>query len=187
MTGTEPWRRDILFGEPRIEAEGDTVRVLAVWRTKPARAGAARWRRFDRATGARVDDPSLDLPFSLENLRRLVPRPLDHCARCQRLPAHASTLTKHGETTGEIPTGYRLVPFFSWGATWPRMCVDRCEECNALYYQDSEYEFLIGGSEDSQQIRRMTVDEFLEMPELTWPKEGWRLCRTADCWALYED
>ena len=187
----ESWRRDVAYGEPRVEPDGDSFRVLAVWQTKASRIGAARWRRFDRA-GNRIDDRSLELPFSIENLRTLCPPQREHCARCKRLPAYASTLTKHGETHGEIPSGYRLVSFFSWGARWPRMSVDRCEECTALYYQDSEYEFLIGGSEDSQQIRRMTVDEFLDMAELTWPDASWKICRTVDplgaeCWALFED
>jgi hypothetical protein len=85
---------------------------------------------------------------------------VEDCSICRKIPAYCSRLEKGGELVGDdIPEDVnRLEGFLDSVKGW-RGDVMRCPECHRPYYYESEYEFLIGGSEDTWSYRRVDPEE----------------------------
>ncbi len=101
-------------------------------------------------------------PYSLRALRELA-TPLvavDECAVCKTIPAYCSRFEKGGELLSDnIPEAVaRLEGFIPALHGW-RGSIDRCAVCHRLYEYDVEYEFLIGGSEDTISYKRIEAEE----------------------------
>jgi anti-sigma regulatory factor (Ser/Thr protein kinase) len=85
---------------------------------------------------------------------------LEACSICSKIPMHCSRFEKGGDLVNDdIPpeTG-KLVSFLSPLPHW-RGEILQCPECHQPYWYESEYEFLIGGSEDTWTYRRSPPEE----------------------------
>lgn len=85
---------------------------------------------------------------------------VEACPICSKIPRHCSRFEKGGELVADdIPPEVKHLEGFLGALRGWRGEVMRCPSCHRPYWYDSEYEFLIGGSEDTWTYRRMEVDE----------------------------
>lgn len=112
---------------------------------------------------------SQSLPFSLDALRRICSvqptRALEDCPVCGKIPDYAVRFQKGGivERDNVPPEVKRLRFFLDYGPDVGVAHVAQCPECSRLYDCRHEYEFLIGGSEDTESYERITADKLLKM------------------------
>lgn len=86
--------------------------------------------------------------------------PIEACAICSKIPEDCSRFDKGGETRNDdIPPETEQLVDYLGHVDGVRGSIKRCPTCRRTYWYDSEYEFLIGGSEDSWRYTRMEVDE----------------------------
>jgi hypothetical protein len=113
---------------------------------------AAYWSREERYERA-----------ALEHLDRvwgaIAPRlmPISDCEICRRLDEEETSFVKRGredEATHLPPEAARLLPLVEGQAS-----IRRCPICRTVYNYQTCYEFLIGGSEDEEKLRRLTPDQ----------------------------
>jgi hypothetical protein len=131
------------------------------------------------------------LPFSDENLRLALPpprKPRAECATCTKLGPYVSRLERGGELQSDtIPDEVRgLREFMRLGENVSTTWVERCSECDGLFYAERSYEYLVTGSEDSESHRALTHDELVELPEVSWARvPGAELHQFADgTWSI---
>jgi hypothetical protein len=88
------------------------------------------------------------------------------CSICSKIPLHCSRFEKGGELVGDDipPEVGKLVGFLPSLPHW-RGEILRCPECHRPYWYESEYEFLVGGSEDTWTYRRPPPEELF--------RDGW--------------
>lgn len=54
-------------------------------------------------------------------------------------------------------------------AQWVRTnWIEICPTCDGLYYVETSYEFLIGGSEDLDSYERILSEAVVKLPEISW-------------------
>ena len=84
---------------------------------------------------------------------------VEDCTICSKISAHCSRYEKSGELVSDtIPSEVsKLEGLIDALAHW-RGSISRCPECHRPYWYDYEYEFLIGGSEDTWTYRRTDPD-----------------------------
>ena len=85
------------------------------------------------------------------------------CSICSQLAEREYATQKFGweeddthmpAASGQLETVKDLKPDSS-----RNMILKRCPECGKYYLYESDYEYLAGGSEDSQQLTRLSEDE----------------------------
>jgi hypothetical protein len=87
------------------------------------------------------------------------------CPVCGDMPDHCRDYTKGGETLVDTvpPSTTRLVtvgaPFYNQETSGSNWCLLQCPACGTYYDWDFEYEYLVNGSEDDINIRRLSADE----------------------------
>lgn len=135
--------------------------------------------------------PVTILPFSLAGLRAILPEPsvpLDQCGICSQIAPHVTRLVKGGDVARDDipPATAQLRCFLRLGANVNTVWVGVCPTCHRLYYVEHSYEFLIGGSEDYDAYQRLTADEVVDLPEVSWVVPGdSELHQSADgSWAI---
>src|SRR5262245_49142278 len=106
-----------------------------------------------RQRGMRPDTPVRVLPFSLENLRSVLPTPkvsMPECPICQAVNGGGASLIKGGDLEYDtIPDAVQHLQYFMrLGEHVETNWLNICPQCDRLYYCEESYEFLIGGSED---------------------------------------
>lgn len=77
--------------------------------------------------------------------------------------------------TGALPEAVgRLREYMRLGENVATNWLEICPECDALYYAERSYEFLIGfgGSEDYESYARITPEAVLELPEVSWARKS---------------
>jgi hypothetical protein len=126
-------------------------------------------------SGAGAERPARVVPLTDEHLRAALPSsrtPADECPICRAIGGRVSRLEKVGyPAQGTIPEAVgRLQEFMRLGEQVATTWLERCPACDALYYVERSYEFLIGGSEDYESYTRITPDEVLELPEVSWAR-----------------
>jgi len=88
---------------------------------------------------------------------------ISHCSICSRLGEIETSFSKYGSDDPDRllpPEASRLVPLSppdSYDAE--RHHVRRCPECGTFYRYDQSYEYLVNGSEDEEELRRLTPTE----------------------------
>jgi uncharacterized C2H2 Zn-finger protein len=85
---------------------------------------------------------------------------LDACAICAHIPGYCSRFEKAGELVSDnLPAEVgQLEGFIDELRGW-RGCILRCPTCHRLYRNESEYEYLVGGSEDTYSYERVEPEE----------------------------
>lgn len=85
---------------------------------------------------------------------------VDACTICRAIPVHCSRLEKGGELVGDDipPEVTKLVGFLPPLVGW-RGEILQCPECRRPYWYETEYEYLVGGSEDTWTYRRTPPEE----------------------------
>lgn len=99
----------------------------------------------------------IEVPKTWAAFRALVEptMPLEACATCSAIGPYCSRFEKHGEVADNIPPAVAgLDTLMETQRGW-RGNVDWCRTCHRLYWYEVEYEFLVGGSEDTTSYRRM--------------------------------
>jgi hypothetical protein len=86
--------------------------------------------------------------------------PLEECEICRAIPKSCSRFEKGGDVERDTipPEASRLVGFLP-EIQAQRGEVKRCPICNRMYFYEYEYEFLVGGSEDTYSYERLELDE----------------------------
>ena len=78
------------------------------------------------------------------------------CSICSKIPRHCSRFEKGGELVGDdIPPEVKELGSLIPSVRGWRGELLQCAQCRSVYWYDSEYEFLIGGSEDTWTYRRV--------------------------------
>src|SRR5687768_7696480 len=93
------------------------------------------------------------LPFSLENLRSVLPTPRVEaaaCNVCSAIGGYVSKMVKGGELESDTipPAVGNLRYFMELGEHVKSNWLEICSECDRLYYCEKSYEYLVWGSED---------------------------------------
>lgn len=85
---------------------------------------------------------------------------IEACSICSKIPTYCSRFEKGGELVADdIPDEVKRLEAFLGPLPHYRGDVMRCPECHRPYYYESEYEFLVGGSEDTWSYRRYEPEE----------------------------
>ena len=86
--------------------------------------------------------------------------PLEACAICTKIPTYCMRFEKGGDLESDNipPEAAQLVTLLGH-VQGCRGEIKRCPTCHRMYWYDSEYEFLVGGSEDTWQYERKELDE----------------------------
>jgi len=86
--------------------------------------------------------------------------PLEACAICTKIPTYCMRFEKGGDLESDNipPEAAQLVTLLGH-VPGCRGEIKRCPTCHRMYWYDSEYEFLVGGSEDTWQYERKELDE----------------------------
>lgn len=113
----------------------------------------------------------MTVPLTLQAFRAFCGAPamaVEACPICRDIPRSCSRFEKGGELQHDTipPAVGQLQGFLDEQRGW-RGNVLRCPTCHRLYWYESEYEFLIGGSEDTWSYQRMEVDELFRSPWFT--------------------
>ncbi len=88
---------------------------------------------------------------------------ISHCSICSRLGEIETSFSKYGSDDPDRllpPEASRLVPLTppdTYDAE--RHHVRRCPECGIFYRYDQSYEYFVNGSEDEEELRRLTPTE----------------------------
>lgn len=86
------------------------------------------------------------------------------CSLCRSLKDHESAYQKYGweddntylpAAAGQLKTVIDLKP----GNTSRQLILRQCPECRTYYLYRTDYEFLVGGSEDEEHLTRLTDEE----------------------------
>ncbi len=103
------------------------------------------------------------VPVTLSALRTACGEPtmsLEACPICSRIPAHCSRFEKGGDVQhDDIPPEVSRLEGWIGAIPHRRGEIQRCPTCHRLYWYESEYEFIYGGSEDTYTYRRLSVDQ----------------------------
>ncbi|MGC4116846.1 MAG: hypothetical protein QM765_20250 [Myxococcales bacterium] len=109
-----------------------------------------------------------ELPLNDENLRSVLPaprKPMSECANCRAIGGPVSRLDKGDEEGRPLPAAVgKLVYFMGLGEHVNTNWLERCPECDALYYAERSYEFLMNGSETYESHEPISADGVLELP-----------------------
>ena len=85
---------------------------------------------------------------------------VETCSICSKIPVYCSRFEKGGDLVGDnIPEEVKQLEGFLDGPTGWRGEIMRCPESHHLYFYESEYEFLVGGSEDTWSYKRVEPEE----------------------------
>lgn len=87
------------------------------------------------------------------------------CEICRELRPVQTSLYKFGRDDGDTPlppTALRLVPAGPAGSEERSRQLRRCPLCGTLYSYETRYEYLVNGSEDEEELRRLTEAEARE-------------------------
>lgn len=103
----------------------------------------------------------IEVPKTWAAFRALVEPtlPLEACATCTAIGGYRSRFEKHGEVSDDIPSAVQGLEGFMESQRGWRGSVEWCKICHRLYWYEVEYEFLVGGSEDTTSYRRMEPEE----------------------------
>ncbi len=83
------------------------------------------------------------------------------CVTCQALPASCYALSSATRPGRLPPQAYAILPRWVGDLQVDRKhALLRCRRCETPYRYDTDYEFLVGGSEDAEELRRLAVDEW---------------------------
>ena len=112
-------------------------------------------------------------PFSLENLRSVLPEPtmpVESCSICQSIGRGGARLYKSGELEYDtIPPGVQNLDYFMrLGEHVQTNWLEICPQCKRLYYCEESYEYLVNGSEDYESYSPLAPDQILELAEVSW-------------------
>ncbi|MGC4042987.1 MAG: hypothetical protein QM758_04215 [Armatimonas sp.] len=146
-------------------------------------------RRGDQTSPIQV------LPFSLENLCTALPTPktpLDDCPICKAIGGGGASLVKGGELEYDtIPDGVQnLTYFLRLGEYVETNWLERCPQCERLYYCENSYEFLIGGSEDYESCSIVSPEDVLKLAEVSWANatgQGELHAYADGTWAIFRE
>jgi hypothetical protein len=85
---------------------------------------------------------------------------LEACEICSKIPARCSRFEKGGDVENDDipPEASQLVPHLG-PVSGHRGEIKRCPICDRTYWYDHEYEFIVGGSEDTWAYVRLELDE----------------------------
>ena len=87
------------------------------------------------------------------------------CSICSRIPEKDSEFWVGGQlrTTPLVKAVSQLeivgAPYFNDDTLHSHSCLKRCPECGAIYKWEFEYEYLVGGSEDTITLTRLGTEE----------------------------
>jgi hypothetical protein len=133
---------------------------------------------------------SPSLPFSIEAVRRICSvtptRPLQECPVCSRIPDYAVRHEKGGTVERDnVPPEVKHLRFFlDYGPDVGVAHVAQCPECSRLYNCRHEYEFLIGGSEDTESYERVAADDIVKMEFWAYLKGAAELRPDGGAWQV---
>jgi protein-arginine kinase activator protein McsA len=92
------------------------------------------------------------------------------CSICSQIADEETADQKHGdeENNTYLPVAsheLKVIKDFTYGSRQKQL--KRCPECKTYYFYRTDYEFLIGGSEDEEYLNRLTDAEakkYLDRP-----------------------
>lgn len=113
------------------------------------------------------------LPFSLENLRAVLPTPQKEavdCSVCKAIGGGGSKLVisdtvQYDNTPAAVS---QLRYFMSLCEYNFHNTLLICPLCDRLYNNEVSYEYLVGGSEDCDSYSPITLEEVLLLPQVSW-------------------
>ncbi|MBA3499640.1 MAG: hypothetical protein M4D80_00380 [Myxococcota bacterium] len=85
---------------------------------------------------------------------------IEACEICSKIPKRCSRFEKGGDVENDDipPEAERLVPYLG-PVSGHRGEIKRCPTCSRTYWYDHEYEFIVGGSEDTWAYVRLEPEE----------------------------
>ncbi len=118
-------------------------------------------------------EPVRVLPFSVENLRALLPTPkmlLDNCSVCHVIGNGGSRMVKGGTVEYDtIPAAVQHLNYFMrLGEQVETNWLNICPHCDRLYYCEESSEFLIPDSEEYQRFVPIQPEAVLKLSAVSW-------------------
>ena len=90
----------------------------------------------------------------------------ENCSICSTLKDKEYAFQKYGwdEDNTSLPeSAYKLQMIADFNPNSSRAkCLKQCPECKTYYLYESDYEYLVNGTEDEQTLRRLTDEEAKE-------------------------